>query len=35
MTAEDPMIKGGDDEENITQYLPICGEGYDCSSVNR
>ena len=21
------MIKGGEDEENIAQYLPICGEG--------
>ena len=33
--AENSIIAGGEKEEEITQYLPICGEGSDCPATER
>jgi hypothetical protein len=33
--AENSIIAGGEKEEEITQYLPICGEGNDCPATER
>jgi hypothetical protein len=33
MTEENSMVAGGEKEEDVTQYLSICGEGNDCPSV--
>jgi hypothetical protein len=33
MAEENSVIAGGENEEAVTQYLSICGEGNDCPSI--